>query len=450
LSSLELDKKLQEQAPGSKKVVEEILRRKMHADLPLPSIAKLLTPVGNTLGFVLTKTTQRNVGLMQQVIFEGGKQFLCLEGETGVGKTATVMYIAEIAGCKTTRLNCSAATTAQQLFGRTVSKNDDHNILGFQFEFGPLLDAWVRGHWVLLDELNLLRPSVQQQIEQLLREESLPLHNFCNLGSESSGTDSILRRSPNFCLFATQNPSGDKYQRTALDSNLSTLLHRVPFEPLNKEDLLFIGNQKLNKCAPLVKFLVEWHLDLLRLSREAQKTVTTGSPEDSILEVTVRDYLSVIEAVQSLSRTVSPSDLATSPLLSDVLEAIYFQRFPADKLPPKKLPCESPSLDKIQIAVDYTSNELVVGNWRLPRKPLIFSPDLSPEAKKLVLETCSILHSADFMDGHGLYMCQTWFQEFTNLASSGSLSNAWRLIYLAKSEDASRPRMLMQIFGKQK
>jgi Cdc6-like AAA superfamily ATPase len=123
LSSPELE--IQERSLASKKVIEEILNRKVLQDVPLAF--NKLRALNNTLDFVLTETTQRNVGLMQQVLFEGGKRFLCLEGETGVGKTATVMYIAEIARCKTTRPNCSAATSSQQLFGRTVSKSDDHN-----------------------------------------------------------------------------------------------------------------------------------------------------------------------------------------------------------------------------------------------------------------------------------------------------------------------------------
>lgn len=430
-----IDEIIHSQLDSSRQMIDAILDGKS----ALRSIVRSTEARGEIAGLVMTATTQKNINLMRKIVFEGGKRFLCLEGETGVGKTATVMHLSEIASVRTTRINCSAATSPQQLFGHIVSKSEGNAILGFQFQFGPLLEAWRKGQWVVLDEFNLLRSSVQQQIEQLLREETLPLHNFC---SEESDFGEFVHRHPQFCLFATQNPSGEKYQRESLDSNLSTLLHKVPFEPMGKQDFLDIGYKKLAGAPQaLVEFLVDWHLKMCKFSVDIQKSLPPASPESSILEVTVRDYLSVIKAIQHISEAGQSVDLL-DPRLSEILDAVYLQRIPSDSLDgAPELPSKIDDLFTDTPIYVESTERVVFGNWALRRKPEVLE-ECDELTIKVHRETCKALLSADFIADHGLYFCDSsWALQCSKLASETSIAYAWRVCYLAKLRAPARERL---------
>ena len=67
------------------------------------------------------------------------------------------------------------------------------------FQEGPLVTAVRKGHWVVLDELNLAPSEVLEMLNRLLddnRELMVP------------DTQEVIKPHPDFAIFATQNPTG--------------------------------------------------------------------------------------------------------------------------------------------------------------------------------------------------------------------------------------------------
>jgi midasin len=111
------------------------------------------------------------------------------------GKTSLVKYLALRTGHEFVRINNHAHTDVQEYLGTYVS-----NAMGnLVFQEGPLVTAVRRGHWVVLDELNLAPSEVLEMLNRLLddnRELMIP------------DTQEVIKPHPDFAVFATQNPTG--------------------------------------------------------------------------------------------------------------------------------------------------------------------------------------------------------------------------------------------------
>jgi midasin len=84
---------------------------------------------------------------------------LLLEGPPGIGKTAVVNQVARLLGHRCERINFSASTTSEQLFGSIIPRWCNGERL-FQWQDGKLLKALKDGAWVLFDEINLASPEL--------------------------------------------------------------------------------------------------------------------------------------------------------------------------------------------------------------------------------------------------------------------------------------------------
>jgi midasin len=111
------------------------------------------------------------------------------------GKTSLVKYLALRTGHEFVRINNHAHTDVQEYLGTYVS-----NAMGnLVFQEGPLVTAVRKGHWVVLDELNLAPSEVLEMLNRLLddnRELMIP------------DTQEVIKPHPDFAVFATQNPTG--------------------------------------------------------------------------------------------------------------------------------------------------------------------------------------------------------------------------------------------------
>ncbi|KAJ3690228.1 hypothetical protein LUZ61_019392 [Rhynchospora tenuis] len=116
-----------------------------------------------------------------------------LQGPTSSGKTSLIRYLASFDGRKLMRINNHEHTDLQDYFGTYVT--DLHGSLRFQE--GVLVEAVRKGHWIVLDELNLAPSDVLEALNRLLddnRELFIP------------ELQETIQAHPNFMLFATQNP----------------------------------------------------------------------------------------------------------------------------------------------------------------------------------------------------------------------------------------------------
>lgn len=121
-------------------------------------------------------------------------------GETGVGKTSLIRYLAKQTNSGFRRLNLNGQTTIDEFVGKVLLDQK-----GTYWVDGVLIDAMRKGHWLLLDEINAALPEILFVLHSLLDDDKYVVL------SEHSGE--VVRPHKNFRLFASMNPSG-KYAGT--------------------------------------------------------------------------------------------------------------------------------------------------------------------------------------------------------------------------------------------
>lgn len=144
--------------------------------------------------YILTPSVRRNLKDISRVVSLSNFAIL-LQGETSVGKTSMITYLAEATGNTCIRVNNHEHTDVQEYLGSYVV--DEKGI--FVFQEGVLPLAMRNGYWIILDELNLAPTDVLEALNRVLddnRELFIPENQ------------SLIKAHPNFRLFATQNPSG--------------------------------------------------------------------------------------------------------------------------------------------------------------------------------------------------------------------------------------------------
>jgi len=147
--------------------------------------------------FVVTPTVKRSLDALARAASLARYPVL-LQGPTAAGKTSLVSHLAELTGHPCVRINNHDATDIADYLGSFRAREDGH----LTFCEGPLLAAARRGHWVLLDELNLAPSDVLEALNRLLDGNGeLYVPELAE----------VVVPAPGFALFATQNPGGGAY-----------------------------------------------------------------------------------------------------------------------------------------------------------------------------------------------------------------------------------------------
>lgn len=150
-----------------------------------------------------------------------------LIGETGVGKTLAVRYLAWKTNNGLRRVNLNGATTVDEFLGKLLI-----NEQGTYWVNGVLVDAMQSGDWILLDEINACLPEIAFCLHSLLDDDRMVVL------TELDGR--IVRPHPNFRLFASMNPSeegrygGTKMLNEALLDRFSVVI-RMEYLPEEQE-----------------------------------------------------------------------------------------------------------------------------------------------------------------------------------------------------------------------
>ena len=161
---------------------------------------------------------------------------ILLQGPTSSGKTSMVEYLAKSTGNLFVRVNNHEHTDLQEYLGSYASSSEGR----LEFREGVLVQALRRGHWIVLDELNLAPSDVLEALNRLLddnRELLIP------------ETQEIVRPHPRFMLFATQNPAGLYGGRKRLSRAFRNRFLELHFDDI-PEDELEVILQKRSKIAP--------------------------------------------------------------------------------------------------------------------------------------------------------------------------------------------------------
>lgn len=163
------------------------------------TIAGVELPLNETKNPYIPTSNQQIVGYEDVLanLAYGAKKNLpvLMVGETGVGKTALVRFLAKETHNGFRRLNLNGQTTVDEFVGKMLL-----NAKGTYWQDGVLIDAMRNGYWLLLDEINAALPEILFALHSLMDDDSYVVL------SEKDGE--IVRPHPNFRLFATMNPSG--------------------------------------------------------------------------------------------------------------------------------------------------------------------------------------------------------------------------------------------------
>jgi midasin len=200
--------------------------------------------------YILTPTVRRNLKDIARVISLSNFAVL-LQGETSVGKTSMITYLAEATGNTCVRVNNHEHTDVQEYLGSYMIDEDGV----FRFHEGILPLAMRSGFWIILDELNLAPTDVLEALNRVLddnRELFIP------------ETQTVIKAHPNFRLFATQNPTGSYGGRKPLSRAFRNRFVELHFGELPHEELSEIiekrGGIARSQSVKLVQVLRELQL----------------------------------------------------------------------------------------------------------------------------------------------------------------------------------------------
>lgn len=122
-----------------------------------------------------------------------------LTGPTGCGKTRLIQALASSLNHPLIRFNCDGETRVNHLRGQQRPAAEE-GVLTLKFTPGAMVKAMQRGYWVLLDEIDMMLPSVAGVLQPVLEEGDRRI--FVPETGES------VRAHPYFQLFATGNTLG--------------------------------------------------------------------------------------------------------------------------------------------------------------------------------------------------------------------------------------------------
>lgn len=207
--------------------------------------------------YIITPYVERN--LLNLVRATSTRRFpILIQGPTSAGKTSMIEYLANFTGNKFVRINNHEHTDLQEYLGTYVSGADGK----LRFQEGILVQAMRKGHWIVLDELNLAPTDVLEALNRLLddnRELLIP------------ETQEVVRPHENFILFATQNPPGLYGGRKVLSRAFRNRFLELHFDDIPEDELEFILQQRSrNTSPPDCRRIVTVYKELSRLRQTSR------------------------------------------------------------------------------------------------------------------------------------------------------------------------------------
>ncbi|XP_058470371.1 midasin [Solea solea] len=195
--------------------------------------------------YILTPSVKLNLRDLARVVSTGTHPVL-IQGETSVGKTSLICWLATATGNQCVRINNHEHTDIQEYIGCYSSDNSGKLV----FKEGVLIDAMRKGYWIILDELNLAPTDVLEALNRLLDD---------NRELFVAETQEVIKAHPRFKLFATQNPPGLYGGRKVLSRAFRNRFVELHFDELPSGELETILNQRCHLppsyCTKLVKVM---------------------------------------------------------------------------------------------------------------------------------------------------------------------------------------------------
>jgi MoxR-like ATPase len=188
-------------------------------------------------------------------------------GETGLGKTTSILSAAKQAGRVVIRVPISYFTEVDDLFGGLRLVNGT-----MVYNKGPAVLAMELGAILLLDELDRINPQVATELFPVLEHRGYLIKKLNKMVYPTTG----------FCVFATGNSRGKgdltgKYNTQLLDSALLDRFEiAISFDPPTEAELVNIIQNSGYELAPtMVECLAAWH-------KQIQTSYEAGAVTDVI------------------------------------------------------------------------------------------------------------------------------------------------------------------------
>ncbi|KAJ8930712.1 hypothetical protein NQ314_016477 [Rhamnusium bicolor] len=188
--------------------------------------------------YILTASVRKNLKDLVRVVSIGK-----LPGDTSVGKTSLIAYLAKSSGNKCVRINNHEHTDLQEYIGSYVADTNGKLV----FREGLLVEAMRKGHWIILDELNLAPTDVLEALNRVLddnRELFIP------------ETQETIKADPNFMLFATQNPPGAYGGRKMLSRAFRNRFVELHFNEIPPTELEVILHKRCQMAPSYAKKMI--------------------------------------------------------------------------------------------------------------------------------------------------------------------------------------------------
>ncbi|NXJ64381.1 MDN1 protein, partial [Rostratula benghalensis] len=197
--------------------------------------------------YVLTPSVKLNLKDIARVVSAGTHPVL-IQGETSVGKTSLIRWLAAATGNHCVRINNHEHTDIQEYIGCYTSDTSGKLV----FKEGILIDAMRKGYWIVLDELNLAPTDVLEALNRLLDD---------NRELFITETQEVVKAHPRFMLFATQNPPGLYGGRKVLSRAFRNRFVELHFDELPSAELETILHKRCSLppsyCSKLVKVMLD-------------------------------------------------------------------------------------------------------------------------------------------------------------------------------------------------
>jgi len=233
---------------------------------------------------------------------------ILLEGSPGVGKTSLVSALSSATGNPLIRINLSEQTDLMDLFGTDVPV-DGGQSGEFMWRDAPFLQAMQRGHWVLLDEMNLASQSVLEGLNACLDHRG---------EAYIAELDRTFSAHPDFIVFAAQNPHHQGGGRKGLPASFVNRFTVVYIDSFNMEDLQMIATRLYptvpdTEIVKLIKFITK----LDHVVNHKRSFGHAGGPWEFNLRDTMR-WLGLLS---------SQSGLTTERQAGEFVDIVVKQRF---------------------------------------------------------------------------------------------------------------------------